>query len=190
MTGDNTLQTNWTATTDSSVVYLQTQLTSPSPFAETLDRPMDGIAYHAILKVRHLYQLSAFLWIDLCRETESHGKLQRLTLHEGGLLILRPSTIPSIQTSMQVDSQSPTFHLSRLLLTNRRPTHEALAIALDLGTIQSTSEPIVWAVGVMRDPVIQYTNASGQREERSAYYWANYTTIHDTVANSLTILSV
>lgn len=91
---------------------------------------------------------------------------------------------------MQVDSQSPTFHLSRFSLTNRRPTHEALAIALDLGTIQSTSEPIVWAVGVVRDPVIQYTNASGQREERSAYYWANYTTIHDAVTNRFTFLVV
>lgn len=57
MTGDNTLQTNWTATTDSSVVYLQTQLTSPSPFAENLDRPMDGIAYHAMLQVRTFSRL-------------------------------------------------------------------------------------------------------------------------------------
>ena len=62
-----------------------------------------------------------------------------------------------------------------------RPGIEELAISVDLGSIQSTAEPIVWVVGVVRDPVVQYTNAEGQREERSAYYWLNYTTIHDAV---------
>ena len=52
---------------------------------------------------------------------------------------------------------------------------------MDLGTIQSTSEPIVWAVGVVRDPVVQFTNSSGQIEERSSYYWSNYSNIHDAV---------
>lgn len=52
MGGDNLLQCNWSATDDGSVVFLQTQLTSPSPFEELNDRPMDGIAYHAMLRVR------------------------------------------------------------------------------------------------------------------------------------------
>ena len=43
---------NWTAVADSSLVYLQTQLASPSPFGEYSDRPTDGIAYHAMLQVR------------------------------------------------------------------------------------------------------------------------------------------
>lgn len=49
--GDDTLQSNWTATDDGSIVYLQTQLASPTPFRELNDRPMDGIAYHAMLHV-------------------------------------------------------------------------------------------------------------------------------------------
>lgn len=52
--GDNNLQSNWSATDDGSVLYLQTQLTAPAPFQEVNDRPMDGIAYHAMLHVRLL----------------------------------------------------------------------------------------------------------------------------------------
>lgn len=52
MGGDNSLQSNWSAIDDGAVVYLQTQLTEPSPFKELNDRPMDGIAYHAMLHVR------------------------------------------------------------------------------------------------------------------------------------------
>lgn len=54
MGGDNNLQSNWSATDDNFVVYLQTQLTTPSPFQEINDRPMDGVAYHAMLNVRFL----------------------------------------------------------------------------------------------------------------------------------------
>lgn len=58
---------------------------------------------------------------------------------------------------------------------------DTFAIALDLGTIQNTTEPIVWAVGVVRDPAIQFTNANGQIEERRAYYWTAYSNIRDVV---------
>lgn len=52
MGGDHSLQANWSATDDGTVVYLQSQLTVPSPFQELEDRPMDGIAYYAMLDVR------------------------------------------------------------------------------------------------------------------------------------------
>lgn len=52
MGGDHDLQSNWSATDDDSVIYLQSQLTVPSPFEELLDRPMDGTAYYAMLHVR------------------------------------------------------------------------------------------------------------------------------------------
>ena len=76
------------------------------------------------------------------------------------------------------------FSLSVLLLTWSRP-FDVFATAVDLGNIQATSEPIVWAVGVVRDPVVQFTNSAGQMEARSAYYWSNYSTIHDVVRLSL-----
>ena len=56
ISGDDSLQSNWSVTADDSVLYLQTQLTQPSPFMEENDRPSDGIAYNAILQVRCLSQ--------------------------------------------------------------------------------------------------------------------------------------
>ena len=40
----------------------------------------------------------------------------------------------------------------------------------------------------MRDPVVQFTNSHGRVEERSAYYWSNYSTIHDVVNLPLNFL--
>ena len=33
----------------------------------------------------------------------------------------------------------------------------------------------------MRDPAVQFANSDGEMEARSAYYWSNYSTIHDVV---------
>lgn len=51
MTGDNSVQSNWNATDEGSVVYLQTQLSAPTPFEEANDRPTDGVAYLAMQQV-------------------------------------------------------------------------------------------------------------------------------------------
>ena len=56
-----------------------------------------------------------------------------------------------------------------------------LGIAVDIGTVSSTSEPVVYALGVVRDPAIRYTNGLVQIEERSSYYWSQFTNIHDVV---------
>ena len=60
---------------------------------------------------------------------------------------------------------------------------EGLAISVDIGTIQpgTESNPVVYTIGVVRDPVIQYTNGNNEVEERRAYYWANFTSINDVV---------
>jgi hypothetical protein len=45
------------------------------------------------------------------------------------------------------------------------------AISRDLGTIQATQAPIVWAIGYTTDPAISYPNQSGTLlQQRSPYY--------------------
>ncbi|OCB90969.1 DUF1793-domain-containing protein [Sanghuangporus baumii] len=58
-----------------------------------------------------------------------------------------------------------------------------LSFSVDLGSVSSTSDPIAFALGVVRDPVIQYTNRLTQIEERSAYYWSQFTNIHDAIGD-------
>lgn len=68
--------------------------------------------------------------------------------------------------------------------------------AQDLGTISSTSNPIVWAVGYTRDPAISYTDLHGAQQSRSLYYKTNFTDddslvrtfIHIYISTQLTIL--
>ncbi|RPD54725.1 hypothetical protein L226DRAFT_560384 [Lentinus tigrinus ALCF2SS1-7] len=51
------------------------------------------------------------------------------------------------------------------------------AIAMDLGNIQSTSSPVTWAIGYVRDPVVPYTTSSGATEVRRPYWTTRYSDI-------------
>lgn len=52
----------------------------------------------------------------------------------------------------------------------------AFAISVDLGQTTGTSESLVWAIGLIRDPVIKTLTASGTNELRRSYFWTNFTT--------------
>ncbi|EJD08023.1 DUF1793-domain-containing protein [Fomitiporia mediterranea MF3/22] len=60
-----------------------------------------------------------------------------------------------------------------------QPFFDTMAIAVDLGTISSVSDPVVYTLGVVRDPVVQYANRNVQIEKRSSYYWSNFSNIRD-----------
>jgi hypothetical protein len=49
-----------------------------------------------------------------------------------------------------------------------------LSIARDLGTIEVTQDPVVWAVGYITDPAINYTDLSGASQQRSLFYKTQY----------------
>ena len=70
-----------------------------------------------------------------------------------------------------------------VLMRTPYSTDEGLGISVDIGTIQpgTESNPVIYTIGVVRDPVIQYTNGNNELEERRAYYWANFTSINDVV---------
>ncbi|EJC98584.1 DUF1793-domain-containing protein [Fomitiporia mediterranea MF3/22] len=66
-----------------------------------------------------------------------------------------------------------------------QPYFDTLAIAVDLGTVSSVTDPVVYALGVVRDPVVQYANRYVQIEKRSSYYWSNFSNIHDVINDVL-----
>ena len=55
------------------------------------------------------------------------------------------------------------------------------AISVDLGQISSTSSPVTWAVGYVRDPVVQYTTFTGSTQNRRPYYATQYSDIGSAV---------
>ncbi|KAJ3517828.1 hypothetical protein NLJ89_g250 [Agrocybe chaxingu] len=56
-----------------------------------------------------------------------------------------------------------------------------LAIAMDLGSITQTSTPVIWTIGLLRDPVIRYVRDAGI-ESRTSYFWTKYQSIGDAVS--------
>ncbi|KAH9071099.1 hypothetical protein EDB83DRAFT_2289828, partial [Lactarius deliciosus] len=55
------------------------------------------------------------------------------------------------------------------------PNSSVIAMSRDLGTIQATQDPIVWAVGYATDPVINYMDLSGTPpQQRSPFYMTQY----------------
>ncbi|KAK7462172.1 hypothetical protein VKT23_007775 [Stygiomarasmius scandens] len=44
---------------------------------------------------------------------------------------------------------------------------------MDLGKIQSSSQPVYWSLGLVRDPVIQYAPAPGQSQARRPYFYSD-----------------
>lgn len=58
---------------------------------------------------------------------------------------------------------------------------------VNFGAVSTTTDPLVFAVGIVRDPVVQYTNSATQIENRSSYYWGSYGTTHDLVCSCLTV---
>ena len=55
------------------------------------------------------------------------------------------------------------------------PNFAVFAISRDLGVIQATVDPVVWAVGLTTDPAINYTALSGAApRQRSLFYKTRY----------------
>lgn len=48
------------------------------------------------------------------------------------------------------------------------------ALASDFGSISSPTEPLVFAIGHIRDPAISYIVANNEHQDRSLYFWSQY----------------
>ncbi|CAL1698759.1 unnamed protein product [Somion occarium] len=54
-------------------------------------------------------------------------------------------------------------------------------MAHDLGQVSSTSAPVVWSVGHVRDPAVEYI-VQGGFQNRSLYFWSQYLNISDAIS--------
>jgi hypothetical protein len=61
--------------------------------------------------------------------------------------------------------------------------HPIVALAIDLGSIESTTSPVVWAIGHVRENLLTAFGGSAGLERRSSYFWSQYTTIADGVSS-------
>ncbi|XP_006457506.1 hypothetical protein AGABI2DRAFT_123370 [Agaricus bisporus var. bisporus H97] len=87
----------------------------------------------------------------------------------------------------------PTFaqngNLTNIQDTNFRPVNSkwpGFCFGIDLGSIDPTTQPdpVVWALGLVRDPLVNYSAESGF-QRRIGYYWSAYRSIDDVISDFL-----
>ncbi|KAE9404337.1 DUF1793-domain-containing protein, partial [Gymnopus androsaceus JB14] len=74
--------------------------------------------------------------------------------------------------------------------TKFRPINEdfvVLGLSVDLGNNTDFNTPVVWGLGLVRDPVIQYTPSASNltTQDRSSYFWTEFSTIADAIDSFL-----
>ncbi|EMD33464.1 hypothetical protein CERSUDRAFT_118047 [Gelatoporia subvermispora B] len=73
-----------------------------------------------------------------------------------------------------------TGNLTNGVDTDFRPitnNHPVFAFAVNLGSIESTAAPVVWSLGYVRNPVIQYSTPSGNDQLRSPLFLTQYSSV-------------
>ncbi|PCH43484.1 hypothetical protein WOLCODRAFT_103601 [Wolfiporia cocos MD-104 SS10] len=66
------------------------------------------------------------------------------------------------------------------------PDFPVFAFAVDLGNIKATNSPVVWSVGYVRNPSINYEISQYTSEYRSLFFWSDYQTIDEAIYGFLT----
>lgn len=88
-----------------------------------------------------------------------------------------------------VDNDVRTQFISKNVLANTQDVNfraindrwPVFGFAKDLGMINMATEPTVFSVGLVRDPAVQYIVAGGMLQDRSLYFWSNYSFLSDVV---------
>lgn len=78
-------------------------------------------------------------------------------------------------------SRSIAQSLETNLLTFNSGGFTAFGVAVDVGVVSGTSDPVVYAIGLVRDPVIQYIDPAGQLQLLSPLYHISYGSVSDLV---------
>ncbi|KAL1945995.1 hypothetical protein VTO73DRAFT_1997 [Trametes versicolor] len=74
----------------------------------------------------------------------------------------------------QFQAEGVLTNTSSTAFTTIEPDIVLFGISADLGQIQSTSSPVVWAFGVVRNPSIGYTSVDKMTQDLSPYYVTRY----------------
>ncbi|KAI0661062.1 DUF1793-domain-containing protein [Cubamyces menziesii] len=59
------------------------------------------------------------------------------------------------------------------------------AFAHDLGSVNGATAPVVFSVGHIRDPAIQYIVANNGRQNRSLFFWTRFSTVANAISTFL-----
>ncbi|KAI0375561.1 DUF1793-domain-containing protein [Pilatotrama ljubarskyi] len=127
----------------------------------------------------HLASQSAFTEV---KDRAQYGSAYHSTLKTNGTTFQTGQDIvvraQFINHGVLTNSQDTNFRA----VSNNWPV---FALAEDLGNVNSASAPVVFSVGHVRDPAIQYIVAGEQLQERSLAFWSRYPLISTAISTFL-----
>ncbi|GJE95235.1 DUF5127 and DUF4965 domain-containing protein [Phanerochaete sordida] len=137
LSGDRSAEADWNTTATDSMVYHRSFLSSPRSLFERSDQATDGTLYFAAMLGENTTYVTT-------RATTSRGEFNHVGL-----------------VSSLASTSGP------LTITHAAGNMDVLAISVDLGVVLRATAPTVWALGLLRDPVVQAVTSSGAADVRS-----------------------
>ncbi|KAH8101093.1 DUF1793-domain-containing protein, partial [Cristinia sonorae] len=102
----------------------------------------------------------------------STGQVQGLTYQTGEDVKVRTQFINNAKLLNSEDSQ---FRA----VSDHWPV---FALSWDLGPVTDTPNVVVAAIGHVRDPAVRFTKGGGITQDRSLYFWSQFSTVNDALA--------
>ncbi|GJE95240.1 DUF5127 and DUF1793 domain-containing protein [Phanerochaete sordida] len=137
VSGDRNALASWNTTVTDEIIYHQSFLASPKALSEANDQAIDGTVYLAAL----------------------HGS--STTYQTGRGFPTRDQFVGAGQLKGTTSTSAPSP------ISSSDGDRDVFAIAMDLGTVSSLPASAVWALGMLRDPVVQAVTTSGAADMRS-----------------------
>ncbi|KAF8205102.1 DUF1793-domain-containing protein [Pholiota molesta] len=161
VSGDGSLTVNWSTNADSVITH-QVQLASQIPFTEINDHTQSMVKYDIYAAADG----SAFF---------STLSTAATTYQTGADVVVRAQFINNGQLG---NTQDTNFRA----ISNNWPV---FGLSHDLGTIESATAPVVFSVGHVRDPALQYIVANGAMQMRSLYFWSQFSCTSAVISSFL-----
>ncbi|EMD37764.1 hypothetical protein CERSUDRAFT_154621 [Gelatoporia subvermispora B] len=145
---DGSALIDWDTQTIGDIKAHKIQLASPSPLEEvdTSNRADYGSVWHAISTAPEAFGSSQVTWQSGSSDNDTRAQF----VSSGELA----NTINN--TFRAIFDEAPVF-----------------AFAADFGSISSTPQPVVWNIGYVRDPAVEYTTLAGQTQNCSSLFISN-----------------
>ncbi|KLO07711.1 DUF1793-domain-containing protein [Schizopora paradoxa] len=155
ISGDDSLPVTAAGSIENDTVILSTQLQNSIGSTVIGGRASDATAFYSI-KMSNASNVSYQIGSDL-----------------------RSSAINSSNLANTVQSSALN---TRVYFLFTKSTANELGMLVDLGSVSSRPASTVWSIGVYRDPVVLFGTLSGELQNRSSYFMANFSTPQEVIS--------
>ncbi|KAG9004392.1 hypothetical protein FRB94_002410 [Tulasnella sp. JGI-2019a] len=172
--GDPVQVANWTTTTTSGVVIHEAGIVNQQPFIEVRDKVQRKKTFIFLL----LY--TGVDW-DVVVVTFPEGQVYYATTNTTGMTYM--AGFPDVVSRGLFTTNGILNNTSNTTFRALNTDWPVFGFAHDIGSVANTlSDPVVYAIGRVRDPAVQYVIANNATQDRSLYFWSKYASVNDALS--------